>query len=303
MAEDKVTASTTEPAARIPEGGDLKSLEAASFRTSWRRSPEHRRAIIAQWIVVGVLILLTPVGAAIGRLLGYDEYSQRDYMITGTGFVLFGGSFIGLYGVLFYRTAMRRAFADRHLLIEAKAKLDEAEADVTDESRTDFATLWGVTQKRLDYYHRIATGQAERSFLYGQIAAGVGFFVVIVCAVAAALGRSAAASISAGLLGVAGGGLAGYIGTTFMRSQETASDQLRAYFSQPLEFSKYLAAERLLASLDQESRSLATRSIIAAIAKAPEIANSQADSRKSNADHESEHGKVRGRNSKVEGQA
>jgi uncharacterized membrane protein len=90
MAGDKPTAGTTEPAARIPQGGDVRSLELASFRTSWRRSPEHKRVVIAQWMVVGVLVLLTPVGGAVGRLLGYNEYSQRYYMLTGALFVLLG---------------------------------------------------------------------------------------------------------------------------------------------------------------------------------------------------------------------
>ena len=60
-----------------------------------------------------------------------------------------------------------------------------------------------------------------------------------------------------------------------MRSQETATDQLRAYFSQPLEFSKYLAAERLLGSLDTENRAVATKLIIAAMASAPETNDSK----------------------------
>ncbi|MER5222033.1 MULTISPECIES: hypothetical protein [Streptomyces] len=41
-----------------------------------------------------------------------------------------------------------------------------------------------------------------------------------------------------------------------MKSQETAAEHLRAYFDQPLEFSRYLAAERLIADarLETEQR-------------------------------------------------
>ena len=72
---------------------------------------------------------------------------------------------------------------------------------------TDFGALWTATQKRLDYYHKIATTQAERSFMYGQIAAGAGFVVVIIAAFIAGFSRSTAAAIASGVAGVAGGGL------------------------------------------------------------------------------------------------
>jgi hypothetical protein len=49
-------------------------------------------------------------------------------------------------------------------------------------------------------------------------------------------------------LGAVAAAFAGYIGRTFVRSQESAASHLRAYFDQPLEFSRYLAAERLLAA-------------------------------------------------------
>jgi hypothetical protein len=64
---------------------------------------------------------------------------------------------------------------------------------------TDFGALWTATQKRLDYYHKIATTQAERSFMYGQIAAGAGFVVVIIAAFIAGFSRSTAAAIASGV--------------------------------------------------------------------------------------------------------
>jgi hypothetical protein len=50
-----------------------------------------------------------------------------------------------------------------------------------------------------------------------------------------------------------------------MRSQENAATQLREYFLQPLEFSRILAAERLIESLNEKDKGLATRDIVAAI--------------------------------------
>jgi len=57
-----------------------------------------------------------------------------------------------------------------------------------------------------------------------------------------------------------------YVGNTFMKSQEAAAAQLRAYFLRPLEFSKYLAAERIIELLDEKDRMSSVRLLIEAIA-------------------------------------
>ena len=248
-----------------------KAIEAATRRREWLESPERKRMLIAGWLI-GVTVALLLAGSAIIAFWTSEyKYERGTRVFSATTLT---GLFAGIAAVTFfawYSNSQRRIWSDRLLLVAAKVDLDRAEADAAEQGNIDFPTLWRVTQRRLDYYHRIATSQAERSFLYGQLAAGVGFVVIIACAVAAALANSAAASIAAGLLGVAGGGLAGYIGTTFMKSQETAAAQLRAYFTQPLEFSKYLAAERLVASLDGDSRTAAMTTIISAIASAPAV--------------------------------
>lgn len=110
--------------------------------------------------------------------------------------------------------------------------------------------------------------------MYGQIAAGAGFFVIIIAAFIAGFSRSTAAAIASGITGVAGGGLGAYIGSTFMKSQDTASAQLRAYFSQPLEFSKYLAAERLLNFIDKGDRTAAVNTMITSIMGGPPTSSS-----------------------------
>jgi hypothetical protein len=243
-------------------------VEAAAARTDWRASPERRRAVRTITALATLLALAAVVGFFVSRTV-----TDRDTaglvvlgLVTGLGYFFAFISFV-------YLRAQRRAWRDRRLIGTARANLDRAEAALPEGSddATDFGSLWTVTQKRLDYYHQIATSQAERSFLYGQIAAGLGLTLILGCAAAAALSRTTAASIAATLLGVAGGGLAGYIGSTFMRSQETASAQLRAYFLQPLEFSKMLAAERLLLQMDDPvSRTAATGSLIEALARAPQ---------------------------------
>jgi MFS family permease len=273
--DGEVTEKTLDDISRSKDDDISRSrdVEAATLRTAWLRSPEHKKTIRMGWIIGFLILLLAGVGFLVGPAVaeavnGYAIPSNQRllYRISGVGLALYAGGLPGVFAFFFYRKAQRRAAEDRHVLAEAKVELDRVEADISDEGRTDFETLWKVTQKRLDYYHKIATTQAERSFLYGQGAAAVGFAVLIICAIIAAFARSAAASIAAGLVGVTGGGLAAYIGSTFMRSQETAADQLRAYFAQPLEFSRFLAAERLLSKLDHESRARATTIIINSIA-------------------------------------
>jgi hypothetical protein len=116
------------------------------------------------------------------------------------------------------------------------------------EGRLELAALWEVTHSRLDLYHQIATNQARRSFITAQAATGAGFSLLVAFAILATRAHTTAGALTTGSLGAVSAALAGYIGSTFVRSQEAAAAHLRTYFDQPLEFSKYLAAERLLAN-------------------------------------------------------
>lgn len=136
------------------------------------------------------------------------------------------------------------------------------------EDRLALAALWEVTHSQLDLYHQIATDQARRSFFTAQVATGIGFILLVVFAVLATRTHTTAGAITTGTLGAVSAALAGYIGRTFVRSQESAADHLRAYFDQPLEFSKYLAAERLLAGgpdLDGDQRTTIITAVIQAM--------------------------------------
>ncbi|MET8572691.1 hypothetical protein [Streptomyces sp. NPDC004783] len=116
--------------------------------------------------------------------------------------------------------------------------------------------LWEATHARLDLYHQIATGQARTSFRNAQVAMFTGFVLLILFAGIAVWASTTAVAIVAGGLGAVSAALAGYVAKTFIRSQEAAATHLRSYFNQPLELSRYLAAERLVADgdLSQEQR-------------------------------------------------
>ncbi|MEV0344926.1 hypothetical protein AB0H88_04120 [Nonomuraea sp. NPDC050680] len=103
-----------------------------------------------------------------------------------------------------------------------------------------------MTHKRLDYYHQIATSQARRSFWMAQVAMAAGFIELGVLGYFALNASTLSATVVTGVLGTASAAFGAYISRTFIRSQESSALHLRAYFNQPLEFSRYLAAERFL---------------------------------------------------------
>lgn len=256
-------------------GEDLNAAELAMRRKLWRESAGHGRVKRMAW---GFLAGM-PVAIAVGAVIQYFSFSPgiRDAVALKN---FFPASLLALYlysafgwGLIQAVTLnMKRDFRDRILLGEAESDVLRAEQSVAEEGADiQFASLWFATQRRLDYYHKIATGQARQSFLNAQIAAGLGFLVLVISAVVAGVANSVSASIVAGATGVFGGALGGYMGTTFVRMQQDASTRLRAYFLQPLEFSRILAAERLAETLDGSARDAALLSVIRSITSAPDI--------------------------------
>ncbi|GGZ99972.1 hypothetical protein GCM10010371_69070 [Streptomyces subrutilus] len=142
-----------------------------------------------------------------------------------------------------------------------------------EQARLALSDLWSVTHRRLDHYHGIALGQAAKSFRNAQIAMTVGFVLLVGFAVAGVMANSTAGAVVAGALGAVSAALAGYVSQTFVKSQETSAGHLRAYFDQPLEFSRYLAAERLIADagLTSEQRARITESLVQAMIAGPPV--------------------------------
>jgi hypothetical protein len=116
--------------------------------------------------------------------------------------------------------------------------------------------LWAVTHTRLDHYHEIALGQARRSFRNAQVAMALGFSLLVAFVLVALNASTTTGAVVAGGLGAVSAALAGYVSRTFVLSQQAAASHLRAYFDQPLEFARYLAAERIVmdAGLGQAQR-------------------------------------------------
>ncbi|MGD6742998.1 hypothetical protein ACOKM3_14270 [Streptomyces sp. BH106] len=191
-------------------------------------------------------------------------------------------------GELLDRVAAARWAHLRRRLAELEAGAGEA-AQADDEpgesdpslslsSRLALPELWALTHSRLDLYHEIATGQASRSFRNAQVAMVLGFVLLVAFVVVALQASTTAGAVVAGGLGAVAAGLAGYVSRTFVRSQEAAAGHLRAYFDQPLEFSRYLAAERLVAdsNLTEEQRAEVVTELAKAMIAGPGGPNADA---------------------------
>jgi hypothetical protein len=245
-------------------------VEAARRRQAWRESTQYARSRRIERGVAGSVVLIAGL-AVLAAWLYYGRHASRNELILIPSAAAFFWLYFGFAYVLASRRRLNREFRDAWIINQSHQDLKEAERKVAENGSSDFAELWDVTQKRLDYYHRIATSQSEKSFFYGQMAAVAGFAAIVVAALVAGFARSTTASIVAGLTGATGGGLGAYIGATFMKSQDLTSAQLRAYFLQPLEFSKYLAAERLAQQISVEKRDAAIINIINSIAKSSDF--------------------------------
>lgn len=265
----------------------------SSASSSASSTPDQPESTPFAWrLAIGFVFVDIVLFAAIAYFaLSKEEFPPWVRVVIGGSF----GAIVTALGVALGERDVRRS---RSREAAARTRLRVAEARLADEivatdstngqesgtevaptpverrreDRLALAALWEVTHSRLDLYHQIATGQARRSFFTAQVATGVGFILLIVFAIVAARTKTTAGAITTATLGAVSAALAGYIGRTFVRSQESAAEHLRAYFDQPLEFSRYLAAERLLASgpdLDSEQRARILTAVVQAILASP----------------------------------
>lgn len=237
--------------------------EAAAMRQAWRNSPERRRSRLMLGSSLGVSAFALVVFGFLARQADLRSLTEleRNFLQVASLLIMVPVAFAPLSA-----GSARSAFNDRYLLEKAKRGLARADEAASDEATMTLGSLWLATQTRLDYYHDIATSQSRRSFVNGQLASGIGLVVILICAALAASAGSLAGAAAAGGLGAAGAALSGYIGSTFLKTQDTASAQLREYFGQPLDSSRFLSAERLLATIeDKERRENATVDVIRAL--------------------------------------
>jgi hypothetical protein len=152
---------------------------------------------------------------------------------------------------------------------QARRQLERAEQAADKRGPLDLVVLWTLTQRRLDYYHAMATFQAERSFHQAQRVLVGGFAVLVVAVLVVAFTGSTVITIVAAAVGAVGAAAATLLGRAFLRAHESDTERVHAYFAQPFAFSRQLSAERLLVLLEQEDRAAAVRDLIRAIVALP----------------------------------
>lgn len=186
------------------------------------------RRVYVTVIVCTILLLGVLVLALVAKPEVQSGESQQLLWITLASAVAIAYGGMGLTLVIV--SSAHRNFRERRLLGLSES-LQENERELAESGdELDLPSLWAATQKRIDYYHEIATSQAEISFRTGMIASVAGFILLLVVAVLGMFATSAPAAITVGSVGVAGAAMSAYIGATFLKAQSEASAQLRQFF-------------------------------------------------------------------------
>lgn len=244
-------------------------------RIAWHESEERKRFIrFFVWCLAIVPLIALAVGFIIYvyRSTNPNTSSQATSIplaFQGAGFSVLVACYLLVIALPVYRLWLFRLFRDRLQLQSAKGEVRDAEAKLAAKANEPLAlsSLWDVTARRLDYYHDIATVQANASFRRAQLAMTAGFGILVLALVLSLIPRTLTSSLAIASIGGLSAALGGYIGGTFIKSQEAASGNLRGYFSQPLELSRFLLAERLLRELPEEKKAEGTLKLIEGISR------------------------------------
>jgi hypothetical protein len=253
------------PAPALVERGS--ETQAATDALAWYSSPERTRVARFAWTTTGMVIVSAALLFTLDdRWFGLASPVQRLLLLVGALLI------IQLLAVTVAFVRQRKLFRLRRTVEEQAAAVPPPQplgrvGLPRSSGPLELERLWVATQQRLDYYHQIATFQAETSFRNAQAAMIAGFLLVTISAVAATLARSTLGGVVAGILGGTGAAMAAYIGRTFVRAQETASEHLRSYFVQPLEISRVLAAVHLLDDVPAQQRQVTLTTIAQGIAR------------------------------------
>ncbi|MYZ11169.1 hypothetical protein GT028_27970 [Streptomyces sp. SID2999] len=245
---------TTLPSSAFTDGSPTGPASIQGASTEIEESHDQRKSGRGRRIlIIAIAAVVLPGGLFLIRVMQGKEPAPLVPGLLIIAFsILSAGVSVELVG---WRPSSEDVSQTRERVRQAEAELEEelrfrhtdaSEEEAEDEARLTLSALWAVTHRRLDHYHSIALGQAAKSFRNAQIAMAIGFLLLVGFAVVGFFASTTAGAVVAGALGAVSAALAGYVSRTFVKSQETAAGHLRAYFDQPLEFSRYLAAERLI---------------------------------------------------------
>lgn len=204
------------------------------------------------WAQVGFLLLLAFSTAGFGVLAAARARSMRLHSAA-------------------IRDRVRSAEQDLSRAIEHAVRAVNDEQRHLDEALL-LSRVWQSVTARLSQYHDDAQSQGRRAFNAAMTAMWVGFAVTAGCgAVAVFLATTNTGAVVVGALGAVSAALSGYVARTHLRAYEAVSGQLQGYFSQPVEASRYLSAERAIhvSGLSDEARRDLMKSLVAAMVAPP----------------------------------
>ena len=215
----------------------------------WRSSPEHHELFSGGWgrnaaarLLYGWLLLM-----AVAASLPFSIDIQRDTVLRNFIAmlqVLFTLAALTLFiNIGFRYGAMRRGFYDRVRLEKAKA-VEQAVERLREKLSVE--NLFVLNRRQLDEYHVMSVRQQHVSFRNAQVAAAVGFIILIAGVILSLRqphdpsGRYITAGLSA--LGTL---LSGFISGVFFKSYADTSEQLRQYYQEPFRTGQILTIERV----------------------------------------------------------
>jgi hypothetical protein len=210
------------------------------------QSPQVRRVLVG---VLGTLVVGATALATWGVTQGVLSVDLVSFLATVVAAVL------GLSAATQEWQARSRRAAESERInqrsIRAARDLEQALKKSSEPAGEDdslvLASLWAAVDSRLEQYHDDAQSQGRRAFTAAMTAMWIGFVLLVASGIVAATAQGTTAPIVVGSLGGVSAAAAGYIARTFLRAYEGTSRHLRGYFLHPVEMSRYLSAERLIA--------------------------------------------------------
>lgn len=233
----------------------------------WATSPGYKQMKTRHILITGISAVVFVLGLLMfGVVMSTREPGQMPLELLALWLSVALIGYLGIFFVILDRARLRRLYRDTQAL-ELADELQEREQSLADSGEPlSLAALWAVTQQRIEYYHQIVTTQSEVSFKNGAVTSYVGLGLLLALAGVATFNTGdLATSITIGALGAVGAALSGYLGATFIRLQSESAAQLREFFSQPVEFSRLLGAERLIEYLPADQRAQAVQLVIEAM--------------------------------------
>ncbi|MEU6909618.1 hypothetical protein ABZ935_30470 [Streptomyces coeruleorubidus] len=273
--------------------------------TAWRQSPEYeewtRTALGSTKNLLRASMALIWFAAIAMTLVFWAEVNSWERLALRAGAVglVLAALIVGAVATFSYMAA-RRAFYERMRCEKSAAIEGDLLALRNEPRRLELADLFVINRRQLDEYHITSLHEQRLAFRNAQIAAAVGFLLLVsgVVLIVTEDGDSARYAI-AGLTGLASL-LSGFISAVFFKSYADTTEELRHYYWEPLRTGQILAAERLaelqignqVPGVDQELRKVLVSKIVDQL---PQIPTSNRPSRKSrkssNAQKDKESGK------------